>query len=565
MITLRPPFPPNSMSPLHSDTQPRQYAVPAEPFPPKYPSKKPGGLSYVEHEMLRQRKTPHGILLEEDYPVVDKHVQYPASKHVLLSSSPGANQGQSAYDLYPPQFQHNNTYASQFSSGPKGFAHGSNQPVYPPSWDFPGGLDSVLNQALPLHPSQRYYIQQGSTIPTVLPAALHTNWGPTASANQEHYGPYWPDGTFNPYRPAAVRQHRDNRYYDNRLEEPRYPNHGPQYQQTPQLRKPGRLPFPLHDSTRFSGHSAHEPYSNEAPTEWQVPQPSNRDYPPSYYGQSQYQSTSADFGPISHQLPMYQNDSSTTTLQPLAPNIESDTIAFRDKCFTWATRIYAELLVNIQRSTRDSNNASQFSGIGKVTAKPAIYPKPPKRSGSHFSDSFVSASRRSLAGRPTNQSHGHPQPDSDPARPPTAIYSPHRRASDFGQFARQKTFTTAASPFPPPFPLKQDFRRTSDSTVYQASTYQNGPSVQDNAYSALTQMELLCEEAVIPWIDGMLLAGCLAYGLGTYDKALHWYQTILMEDTTHVEAMSNLAATLLALNRRDEAMEYWTAAVRLRP
>ncbi|KAI9870943.1 MAG: hypothetical protein M1823_008593, partial [Watsoniomyces obsoletus] len=29
--------------------------------------------------------------------------------------------------------------------------------------------------------------------------------------------------------------------------------------------------------------------------------------------------------------------------------------------------------------------------------------------------------------------------------------------------------------------------------------------------------------------------------------------------------MSNLAATLLALNRKDEAMEYWTAAVRLRP
>ena len=202
----------------------------------------------------------------------------------------------------------------------------------------------------------------------------------------------------------------------------------------------------------------------------------------------------------------------------------------------------------------------------KATGKPAIYPKPPKRSGSHFSDSLVSGSRHASTGRVPNKPNPHLlHADSDPSRPPTAIYSPHRRASDFGQFARQKTFTAAASPFPPPFPIKHDFRRTSDSTIYQAPAFQHGPSVQENAFSALTQMELLCEEAQTPWVDGMLLAGCLAYGLGNYDKALNWYQTILSDDTAHVEAMSNLAATLLALNRRDEAMEYWTAAVRLRP
>ena len=137
-----------------------------------------------------------------------------------------------------------------------------------PAWDFPGGLDSVLNQTLPLQPSQRYYIQQGSTIPTALPAALRTNWGPTASAGQEYYGPYWPDGTYSPYRPAAVRQQRDDRYYDSRLNEPRYHTYGPHYQQLPQLRKPGRLPFNLHDQARFSSHNVQSSYPNDELGAW---------------------------------------------------------------------------------------------------------------------------------------------------------------------------------------------------------------------------------------------------------------------------------------------------------
>ncbi|KAI5801199.1 glycosyl transferase family 41-domain-containing protein [Geopyxis carbonaria] len=44
-----------------------------------------------------------------------------------------------------------------------------------------------------------------------------------------------------------------------------------------------------------------------------------------------------------------------------------------------------------------------------------------------------------------------------------------------------------------------------------------------------------------------------------------WYMNILDVDDGHVEAMSNLAAAYLALNKRDEAERYWQAAVRKRP
>jgi predicted O-linked N-acetylglucosamine transferase (SPINDLY family) len=558
MLALRPPFPPAPMDSLRPEPPPRQYAVPAEPFPAKYDRSKSNGLSYSEHEFLRQRKTPHGILLEEDQPAVDKHVQYPASKHVLLSSSPGHHVPKSAYPTYSSQ-----SSQRRVSDG-LGYGVGdiSYQQQYPPpAWDFPGGLDSVLNQSLPLQATSRFYLQQGSNIPTVLPATIHTNWGPTASASQEYYGPYWPDGTYTPYRPAAV---RDNRYYTHRWSGPQY---GPAtYEQTarlPQLRKPGRLPPLLHDQGQQSTFPPpYQPPSNRT-EQWQsypTAEPSNRSGYNDPYEQS-YPSSGQLQGSI-QAVPGYHNSRLLLT-EPLVRSPQSQTIAFRDKSYTWANRIYTELLINIQRTSREQNGPQSHGH--KPIAKPVIFPKPPKRTGSHFSESLLHApkpSRESSSAKPIPPLiHA----DTDPARPPTAIFSPSRRASDFGVLSRQKTFTPSASPFPPPFPPKYDSRRTSDSTIYQYHGPQPEYNIKDAAHSALTQMELLCEEAQVLWIDGMLLAGCLAYGLACYDKALHWYQMILTEDRSHVEAMSNLAATLLALNRKDEAMEYWTAVVRLRP
>ncbi|KAJ9623468.1 hypothetical protein H2203_005728 [Taxawa tesnikishii (nom. ined.)] len=63
----------------------------------------------------------------------------------------------------------------------------------------------------------------------------------------------------------------------------------------------------------------------------------------------------------------------------------------------------------------------------------------------------------------------------------------------------------------------------------------------------------------------MHLGGCLAYGLGNYQKALRWYTKVLDLDSRHLEATSNLAATLLALGRRQEAEQHWTTVVKLAP
>ena len=85
------------------------------------------------------------------------------------------------------------------------------------------------------------------------------------------------------------------------------------------------------------------------------------------------------------------------------------------------------------------------------------------------------------------------------------------------------------------------------------------------AQTALETLDGLCREAGWQWIDGILLGGCLAYGLEQYDVALRWYARVLQCDQNNVEAISNTAATFLALKQRKEAESHWYKAVWLRP
>jgi hypothetical protein len=54
------------------------------------------------------------------------------------------------------------------------------------------------------------------------------------------------------------------------------------------------------------------------------------------------------------------------------------------------------------------------------------------------------------------------------------------------------------------------------------------------AREALGVLTSLCEQSGWLWIDGMLLGGCLAYGLEEYHKALDWYSKILALDAKYV-------------------------------
>jgi len=78
-------------------------------------------------------------------------------------------------------------------------------------------------------------------------------------------------------------------------------------------------------------------------------------------------------------------------------------------------------------------------------------------------------------------------------------------------------------------------------------------------------MLYLCEQTGWQWIDGLNLSGCLAYGLHEYQTALELYEKVLHLDAHHLEAISNLAATLLALDRRTAAERNWMKVVKQAP
>ncbi|UPL01956.1 hypothetical protein LCI18_012890 [Fusarium solani-melongenae] len=85
------------------------------------------------------------------------------------------------------------------------------------------------------------------------------------------------------------------------------------------------------------------------------------------------------------------------------------------------------------------------------------------------------------------------------------------------------------------------------------------------AKSSLDMLSSLCEQSSWNWIDGIMLGGCLHYGLEQYEEALEWFSRITTLDSSHVEAITNKAATLYCLNRQDEAEQHWIRAVKVQP
>ncbi|KAM0218596.1 hypothetical protein ACHAPQ_005618 [Fusarium lateritium] len=75
----------------------------------------------------------------------------------------------------------------------------------------------------------------------------------------------------------------------------------------------------------------------------------------------------------------------------------------------------------------------------------------------------------------------------------------------------------------------------------------------------------LCEQSSWSWTDGIMLGGCLNYGLEQYQEALEWFSRITALDSSHVEAITNKAATLYCLGRQDEAEKHWIRAVEVQP
>ena len=537
----------------HHGSVPLQYAVPAQAELDDRSGARGSHASYIDR--VRRRKTPNGPVLDDyDITPTDRAVHMPATKHVLVSPSatgPSYTDRLSASDPWPTSRMGDSTHVQGQRNVPTASIASQRHiqtPAQIPTWDFPGGLDSVLNQALPSLPSQRYYLQYGSSIPTVLPATIQSHTGPTASTGSGLYGPYWPDGSFSPYRPAPI---RDGRFYDHYHRD--HPYGGPVAYDSHVIRNDGAA----------ANHYNQHQYHSFSQTAYKLPY-----YDPASNFYSLHTANSMTEHATQPQ-PQSFNTLRRSARATFKQTPESSQYVGKERTFAWAQNVYLELIANVHKAWKHTPSQYKLRGQYSRAGKPLIFPRPPKvRSGNYLpskASDVLERDRTTAKGVDYNPSGLRPF-DSEPSRPTTAIFTPSRRVSEgLGGVWPSVHGLNALRSFSDHYSEKY---RPTDRLPNAASG--NWPligstNIQTTASLALEALERLCQDESEPWIDGVLLAGCLAYGLEDYPRALKWFEHILKHDSAHVEAMSNLAAALLALDRRDEALTYWAEAVRLRP
>ena len=359
----------------------------------------------------------------------------------------------------------------------------------------------------------QHFVHNGPNIPTVLQPTYQPSLGPTASNDAGTYGPYYVDGRAQAYRPAAVRDTAAH---------PFNPRPGPAITDSPIRIEDDYFTARTWDTSRMRSivPDCYKPEIGLTGNGVEaVPTGFNATLLPF---RSPQHSSSLKFVPAQVMQNNYQINH---------PN-RNHNAQFKERVLGWAHGIYIELLASITKAKQEAHRARKKHGINRSYSQNNIYPTPPRQTAflmrrpsdpANYNDGL---SRRSL--------NGHRY---SPTRLPDVETRRRRSNSIVNIIEDKRAYASRVSP---------SVRETPDS--YFTSNHQYGAhgqsplslylnmappqteSLQDTARSALDMLETLCHESGWRWVDGMLLGGCLAYGLGDYDKALDWYSKITAID-----------------------------------
>ena len=593
--------------------KPQQYARPLRNtahLPPQLSLQTSYTPSSDALEHMLRRKTPNGTLAAGyDGSPVEWTKRPHTMKHFLMPTLNGSNRITYPYTLTdefdeqaPPQKYQ--LFEPTVGEPPRtrqcsgdGFWEGNLQDT--PSMDdtnsklgwrstgvLPSGMDSVLNQSSLHH--QHYNWDGSQHVPTVLQPMWPPCLGPTSLQSPGRYGPYWPNGAFEPYRPAPL---RDPRFQYSTTEpdadlstQPAVNNYGQWLQANSDSRYAHRFDHSTPNGTGLE-HEREEagaldsnfdplyrrnslPNNHVAattPRQFEVPL-AYRKKPSTWHEQGSH-----TFNDIHSNPTFAASAASASASYPFqdSPAMNNNT-QFKEKVLMWAHRIYCNLLASIEQTRRNPSHEQQNGG---AIHPPGYYPHPPRRPYPSWSNTSsrdrsyhntkVPSPEQLRAGN-TSLRHSLQSSKSHTRRPsgdhamdtqsPSEQPSMHPTVPSRQQWqSRDRSFRSnsfTAQPSYVPAQLASDM-------------HANSPSAA--AVYAMEMLARLCQESGSEWTDGMLLIGCLAYGLSDYNKAMKWYLKVLQRDPNNVEAMSNLAATLLALNRREDAEQYWLRSVKLRP
>ncbi|KAK4448190.1 putative UDP-N-acetylglucosamine--peptide N-acetylglucosaminyltransferase SEC [Podospora aff. communis PSN243] len=231
----------------------------------------------------------------------------------------------------------------------------------------------------------------------------------------------------------------------------------------------------------------------------------------------------------------------------LIKNEPSSPAQFKERALQHAHKAYNDLLVYLSHTKKAHHGRT--GSHSRPANKMVVYPKPPKT----FSTTENSTKARTPAYADATASYSQHLAQKEAAA----------RAAGFGGHGGAHGRAVVANPT-----IAAEILSNS-TAAYSSKPLRGFPEIGGspllNARTSLDMLSNLCEMGGWKWVDGMLLGGCLHYGLEHYEEALEWFRRIVGLEKNHVEAISNIAATLYCLGRQEEAEHHWIQAVRLRP
>ena len=437
-------------------------------------SRRLGGQYQDPAEHMLRRKTPNGTLAAGyDGTPVQFSGKAPVLKQVVLPV-PGASSFQNNTGLTMSageQWIHHRLNTATWAPEPGNHMTATNAVegnmslvnTDPGHWSHHPSLSNVPNHILnhvPLHRIGAQATYNGLQIPMVLqPAYQPDPYYPTASNDGGFYGPYWPDGRFVPYRPAAFRDQGHTAVQ--KMEVGR------------EAQSADRLP-PIRQAS-FKEYSMLPPSQSKLRNE---------------------------------PTPLAIRNGRTPMTYPSRANNPH----FKERTLSWAHSIYVDLLTFLHLSKKENRQGRSSHG-SRPHSTTNIYPKPPRQPGSHLGSSRWPVVHHSLES-PEKRRHGEMAKHTFSGTP-SSKHATWQEPTAAGQDRQPRSEGQDGPHYISPF---QSSHGVTHSPLHKAM-------------EALEMLSTLCEQSGWSWIDGMLLGGCLAYGLEDYHKALEWYSKIIAYDS----------------------------------
>ncbi|KAI5789284.1 UDP-N-acetylglucosaminyltransferase [Pyronema domesticum] len=497
---------------------------------------------HTREENLLRRKTPNGTLPAayeaapvEFMPRPTKQILLPYQEEARLLHNGNQGMAMNGWDGTSGPATDSLAQLGMDASNGAG-------PIFPVDWSTQQNGMPIMEDAM-----RQFLFQQQQMVPPFIPDALWSNC---------QYSGFQP--MYNPITPPTASSDEVNAYllgtnYNPIPRDSMWQNHHAVAWGSGQSTPSAQLPQGV-ININLNGHYS-EPLDQQS-HHWSQPQPFSN-YLPSPIAiqpsQAELQLRSMYDGTV------YNGSAQNTNV-----------LLSREKAAAWAHKAYVDLLSSIHAQKRQNaaaqGNTSHRSGMSN------LYPRPPKYMGSALKTTQLpqgsSASRYSA----------HPQTAEmlDRRKRLRASIGGSTSYLDLGTLSHQ---TQPNSAYPFPVQVEQQLHITRRHSAAAAAGYAldneqrmvtpitpvNVAGPVQQATAALRALEKLCAESAWAWTDGMLLGGCLSFGLGDLNSSLGWYRRILDIDANNVEALSNYASTLLSVGRRQDAEKHWQQAVKSRP